>query len=104
MSASGWGWFVAWALAGALTAFALAALLSIGILIFPFAALAIFLVARSSPSATEALGLVTGAGLIGVVVWVLSRGEWDATSWLLGGIALVVSRVVAYAAVRARPA
>jgi len=104
MSASGWGWFVAWALAGALTAFALAALLSIGILILPFAALAIFFVARRSPSGTEAFGLLTGAGLIGVVVWVRSRGEWDATHWLVGGIALVASGVVAYVAVRARPA
>jgi hypothetical protein len=103
MTATGWGWFAAWAFAGALSALAFVSLFSIGILIAPFAAVAIFLAARRSPDGPEILGIVTGAGLIGLVVWILSRGEWDATPWLVGGVALTASGVVAYAAVRGPP-
>ena len=102
MTATGWPWFLAWALAGALSALALVSILSIGIFIAPLAAVAIFLVARRSSRGPEVLGLVTGAGLLGIVVWVLSRGEWDATRWLVGGVALCAVGVVAYGAARAR--
>ena len=68
------------------------------------AAVAIFLVARRSSGGPELLGLVTGAGFLGIVVWVLSRGEWDATRWLVAGIALCAAGVAAYAAARARHA
>ena len=102
MSATGWTWFLAWALAGALCALALVSILSIGIFIAPLAAVAIFLVARRSPHGPEPLGLLMGAGVLGIVVWLLSRGEWDATRWLVGGIALCAAGVVAYGAARAR--
>jgi hypothetical protein len=104
MSATGWRWFLAWVFGGALSALAFVSMLSIGIFIAPLAAVAIFLVARKSPRGPELLGLVTGAGLLGIVVWVLSRGEWDATRWLVGGVALCAAGVAAYAVARARPA
>ncbi len=103
MSASGWRWFAAWALAGALSALAFVSMFSIGLLILPFAGLAIFLTARRSPNGPEILGAVTGAGLIGLVVWLLSQGEWDATPWLVGGVALTAAGILAYATARARP-
>jgi len=102
MAATGWRWFLAWVLAGALSALALVSALSIGIFILPLAVVAIVLIARRSPRGPELLGLVTGAGVLGIVVWVLSRGEWDATRWLVGGLALAAAGVVAYAAARAR--
>ena len=104
MTATGWPWFLAWALAGALCALALVSILSIGIFIAPLAVAAIVLVARMSSGGPELLGLVTGAGFLGIVVWVLSRGEWDATRWLVGGLALCAAGVVAYGVARARPA
>ena len=103
MTATGWRWFAAWALAGALGAFTLAAVLSIGIFVAPFAALAIYLVARRA-AGPEMFGAVSGAGLIGLLVWALSLGEWDATWWLVAGLALVAAGVVPYAAAHGRPA
>ena len=103
MRREGWLVFAAWVLAGALVVFSLLGAASIGLLILPFAGLAIFLTARRSPNGPEILGAVTGAGLIGLVVWLLSQGEWDATPWLVGGVALTAAGILAYATARARP-
>jgi hypothetical protein len=69
----GWGWFAAWAGAGFLLAFSLVSAASIGLLIVPFALLALWAILRASPPRWTAFGLVSGAGSVGVLIWVLNR-------------------------------
>jgi hypothetical protein len=65
-------WFSAWAFAGALSLFSLLTGLSIGVFLFPAAALAIFWLAVSAPYWREAAGFPVGVGLvaIGIVFFV----------------------------------
>jgi hypothetical protein len=76
MSAGGgWGWFAAWAAAGALLAFSFVAALSIGLFVLPFALLACWAILRSSPPRATAFGLLSGAGLVCLVIWALNTGS-----------------------------
>jgi hypothetical protein len=99
---SGWRWFAAWALAGALVVFAFLSAASIGIFVLPFALLALVLVARSSAGGSEMLGMVAGAGLVSLLIAALAAGERSAP-WLLIGLGLVAAGVVAYAVARRLP-
>jgi hypothetical protein len=99
---SGWRWFAAWALAGALVAFAFLSAASIGVFVAPFALLAVVLVARGSAGGSEMLGVIAGAGLVSLLIAALSAGEGSAP-WLLVGLGLVTAGVVAYAAARRLP-
>jgi hypothetical protein len=99
---SGWRWFAAWALAGALLAFAFLTGFSIGLFVLPFALLALVLVARWSSGGGEMLGAVTGAGLVCLLVAALADDPGDSAPWLLAGLAFVVAGVLPYAALRRR--
>jgi hypothetical protein len=99
---SGWRWFAAWALAGALVAFAFLSAASIGLFVVPFALVALVLAARSGAGGREMLGMVAGAGLVSLLIAALNVGE-GAAPWLLVGLGLVTAGIVAYAAARRLP-
>jgi hypothetical protein len=122
-SASGWGWFGAWAVAGALATFSFLALASIGVFVLPAAALALFVVSQRSPR-LPAFGLISGAGLVLLAISWLHWGEvpcpangsfssgpgqvsvecggMDALPWLVAGLVLLFSGALAYVAVQLR--
>jgi hypothetical protein len=107
-----WGWFAAWTGAGALLAFSLVAAASIGLFVLPFALLSVWAILRASPPWPAACGLLSGAGLVGLLIWALNRdyrpcpesgeltlppsaesescGGFDATPVLLAGIVLTL--------------
>jgi len=113
---SGWRWFAAWALAGALLVFALVTGFSVGLFVLPFALLALALVAARSAGGREMFGVISGAGLTGLLVWALNVGSTpcsdssdptrvqcgglDPTPWLVGGLALVLAGIGAYVVAR----
>ena len=72
---AGWGWFAAWAGAGFLLAFSFIGAASIGLLVLPFAGLAVWAIARASPPRAAAFGLLSGAGLVCLLVWALNTGS-----------------------------
>ena len=65
----GWPWSVAWALAGAIFMFSLLTGLSIGLLLFPVATVAVFWLAANAPG-REVVGFP--AGSVAVLVAVLA--------------------------------
>lgn len=124
-SASAWGWFGAWAVAGALAAFTF--LSAVGVFVMPVAALVFWGVGNKSPQRWPAFGLVSGAGLLCLVVWLLNRayvpcpangalsgddippgqtfvecGGVDPQPWHVAAIALVVAGVGAFVLARRR--
>jgi hypothetical protein len=124
-SPSGWAWFGAWAVVGALAAFSF--LSWIGPLVLPVAGLALWAVASRSPGWSTAFGAITGAGLLCLVIWLLNRdyvpcadngalsgadirpgetsiwcGGADPQPWLVAAIVLVVAGVGAFALARRR--
>lgn len=122
--AVGWRWFAAWGLAGGLVFFALLTGLSIGIFVVPFAALAVWFVARTAGGWPELLGVAVGAGAVCLVVFVRNRdhnpcpegeitvppgqtsyscGGFDPLPWLIAGLALTVIGPAAYALARRLP-
>jgi hypothetical protein len=123
-SGAGWGWFSAWVGAGALVAFALVSAASIGLFVLPFALLALWAVLRRSPPWPTPLGLVSGAGLVCLLIWILNRdyrpcpengeltvppgatsvecGGFDALPFLAAGIVLTLAGPALFAAVRRR--
>ena len=120
----GWGWFAAWVAAGVLLAFSLVGAASIGLFVLPFAFLAVWAIARSSPPARSAFGLVSGTGLVCLAVWALNRdyrpcpesgeltvppgatsvdcGGFDALPFLVAGIVLTLAGPALFAAARRR--
>jgi hypothetical protein len=62
--ATGWRWFFAWAFAGALFTFSLITGFSIGLVLLPLAALAVFWLAATAPHAREALGFALGSAVL----------------------------------------
>jgi hypothetical protein len=66
MGARGWIWFNAWVVAGALFLFSLLTGLSVGLLLFPAAALAVLWLAVHAPYWREAAGFPVGAALVGI--------------------------------------
>jgi hypothetical protein len=120
----GWGWFAAWIGAGALLAFSLVSAASVGLFVLPFALVAVWAIARSSPPPRTAFGLVSGAGLVCVLIWALNRdyrpcpesgeltvppgatsvecGGLDAVPFLVAGIVLTLAGPVLFAAARPR--
>jgi hypothetical protein len=119
-SASGWGWFGAWTVVGALVTFSFLTGFSIGLFVLPVAVLAVWVVGSRSPSRSAAFGLISGAGFMCLVVWLLHRGDvpcpedgslsgvpgqesvgcggMDAQPWLVAAIVLVLAGVLAFAA------
>jgi hypothetical protein len=101
---SGWASFAGWALAGFLSGLATISF-AIGLLVLPFAAIAIIAVSRFAVWPAF-LGFVGGAGLVGVLVSALNFGEPsspDYYSWLATGLALAAASVIAFAVMTATP-
>ena len=73
MRPTGWRWFCAWAVAGGLLAFALLSGASIGFLMLPFAAIAVWLVGRTARMWPESLGSLAGAGALCLAVAAANR-------------------------------
>ncbi len=119
----GWRWFGAWVGAGILLAFSLVSALSIGLFVLPFALVALWAVARGSRYWPTALGLISGAGLVCLLIWALNRdyepcppggisvsaddpsssftcGGHDPLPWLVAGIVLTLAGAVAFAVLR----
>jgi hypothetical protein len=66
-----WRGFVIWTVAGGLMTFSLLTGLSIGLFIFPLAAIVLFAAARVAPRPRDSLGLFVGAALVIATVFVL---------------------------------
>ena len=123
----GWRAFAEWALALALLSFAVIALASIGMFIFPFALLAIALAARRNRAWPEgATGALTGVGAICLYVALVQRayspcsempvrirvypgesgsfscGGLEPLPFLAVGLVFVVAGVVGYLVLRRR--
>lgn len=85
--------------AGFLAAFATISF-ALGLLVLPFAVVAIGLAARVAPG-WEALGLLPGIGAMCLLIVVLDvRHERFDADWLAAGLAFVAGGVAAYAATR----
>jgi hypothetical protein len=99
----GWRWFVAWCAAGALLGFSFLTGLSIGLVLFPFAVVLLFVVAWWTPALAEMLGLLAGVGLVLLLVAAVNRDGHavDPGPWLLTGIFACALAVGAYAIVAA---
>lgn len=121
MRPSGWRWFCAWAFAGGLLVFALLSGASIGFLVLPFAALALWLVGRTARVWPEILGSLAGAGAFCLAIAASSRdyvacpdgpialgpgeesfscGGLDPVPWLIAGVVLAAAGPVLYALAR----
>jgi hypothetical protein len=122
--AVGWRWFGAWGLAGGLVFFSLLTGLSIGFLLLPFAALAVWFVARSAAGWPEILGVVLGAAAVCLAVAVTNRdytacpegpitvppgqtsfscGGLDPLPWLVAGLVLAAAGPLGYIVARRLP-
>jgi hypothetical protein len=118
MRPAGWRWFCAWAVAGGLVFLSLLTGFSIGVFILPFAALAVWFVARTARAWPELFGVGTGAGAVCLLVAALNReynpcpegpitvppgetsyscGGLDPLPWLVAGIVLGLAGAAAYA-------
>jgi hypothetical protein len=123
MRPTGWRWFCAWAVAGGLLAFALLSGASIGFLMLPFAAIAVWLVGRTARMWPEILGSLAGAGALCLAVAAANRdyvacpdgpitlgpgedsfscGGLDPLPWLVVGVVLLVAGPALYALARRR--
>jgi hypothetical protein len=120
----GWHWFSAWAAAGATFTFSLLTGLSIGLLVLPFAAALLLVVATRSPHVREALGFVLGVGAVLLLIAFVNRdyrpcpsgglsippgapagtsvscGGVDPEPWLWSGVVVATIGVAAYALAR----
>ena len=99
MRRDGWLVFAAWVLAGGLAVFSLLAAASTGLFVAPIAGLAIWLTLRLGRRWPEALGVASGAGAVCLLVASLSF-EVDSVPWLVAGLVLIATGVVAYALAR----
>jgi hypothetical protein len=70
----GWRWFLAWIAAGFLLSFSFITGLSIGLIVFPFAAASLLWVASRSPHFPEAWGFAVGIGGTALLVLLLNYG------------------------------
>jgi hypothetical protein len=114
---AGWIWFCAWAFSGGLTFFAVLTGFSIGLLLLPFGALSVVLVARWARAWPESLGVVAGVGAICLLIAALNRdyrpcpraevtlspgqsefscGGLDPKAWWIAGALLLPAASVAY--------
>ena len=65
---TGWPWFAAWALAGALVMLSLLTGFSIGLFLFPAAAFAVFWLAVNAPHARDVAGFLAGIAAVLLVI------------------------------------
>jgi len=117
-------WFGAWLAVGAAFALSFLGAPSIGLFVLPFALVLLVIVVRRSQHLPEAIGLVSGIGVMLLLVAFRNRdyepcskgfqrlapgqqsvscGGWDPHPWLYLGIGVTATGVLAYlAASRAR--
>lgn len=102
----GCGRFWLWSVAGALVTFSLLAAASIGFLVLPFAALALFFVVPRTRNRAEVLGGLVGAAAVCLAIAWIQRGPggFDGGSWLVAGIFLAVAGLAGYALLTRRHA
>jgi len=115
-------WFGAWLAVGAAFALSFLGALSIGLFVLPFALILLAIVVRRSPHLPEASGLVSGIGVLLLLVAFVNRdnvpcsangfqrlapgqqsvscGGWDPHPWLYLGIAVTAAGALAYLAAR----
>ena len=120
----GWTAFAAWGVSGALLSLSFLGAASVGLFLFPFALLAVFVTSRRASRWPEAVGVVGGAGAVFLVVAFLNRnytpcsesgaltigpgetsatcGGFDPLPWLMVGLALVTASLLGYLLARAR--
>jgi hypothetical protein len=121
----GWRWFGAWGIAGFLFTFSFLTGFSIGLLVLPFAAGALFFVASRAPHFAESIGFLGGVGSESLLVAIFNRdytpcgehaqlsippgappgtsvscGGLDPDPWLNTGIVTTAVAVAAYGAFR----
>ena len=121
MRREGWLVFAAWVLAGALLSFSVLGAASIGFFVVPFALLAFWLALRLGRGWPEALGTISGAGAVSLLIAFLNRGTMscadesltlgpgeteitcgglDPIPWLVAGLVLAAAGAIAYALAR----
>lgn len=102
--ALGCGRFWFWALAGGLFAFSVVAAASIGLFVFPFALVAIWLASRAGRIWPEALGALAGTAAVCFFIGYVQRGPGglDSFPWLVAGCVLAVAGVFGYAVLAPR--
>jgi hypothetical protein len=119
-------WLGAWLAVGAAFTLSFPGALTIGLFVLPFALVLLLIVVRRSPHLLEAIGLVSGTGVMLPLLAFRNRdyepcsangfqrlapgqqsvscGGWNPHPWLYLGIAVTAAGVLAYlAASRARP-
>lgn len=103
----GWLWFAAWSVAGTLFTFSFLTGLSIGLLVLPLAAAALFAAAALAPHLAESSGFVAGAGVTALIVSAANWGEAQSgvepMPWLIAGLALIAAAAFGYAAASRKP-
>jgi hypothetical protein len=99
MHLSGCGRFWLWSAAGALVSFSLVAAASVGFLVLPVAALALFFIVPRTRDQAEMLGALVGAAGVCFAIALIQRGPggFDARSWAVAGIVLAVAGLGGYA-------
>lgn len=80
---AGWAGFGAWTVAGAIFTLSLLTGLSIGLLLLPLVAAALYLAVRSAPDFRASLGFLAG---IGVVLLALASIHNFSIGWLIPGV------------------
>jgi hypothetical protein len=107
-------WFAGWIVVGALGALTALGALSIGIFVLPFFLLTGILVARRTRYPTDVIGLVSGIGVMLLVVAFINRdshpcvdgasfgscGGFDPHSWFIAGLGFVLGGLALYLLVR----
>ena len=121
---TGWKAFAAWGVSGALLGLSFLGAASIGLFIFPFALIAVFVTARRASGWPEAVAVLGGAGAVFLVLAFLNWnytpcsqsgaltirpgetsaecGGFDPLPWLILGLALVTASLLGYVVARAR--
>lgn len=93
----GWPWFWLWALPGFLAAFSTLSF-AIGLLVLPFALVALVGISQFSAGA-EMLGLLPGIGLMNLLIAALNVGEGTTIwTWSAAGVVFVAAGVMLYLA------
>ncbi|HUO48511.1 MAG TPA: hypothetical protein VMU09_06730 [Acidimicrobiales bacterium] len=90
-SAHGWGWFAAWAIAGAGLCVGFLGALSIGIFVLPVAVVMLVVLLRCRPAANSKAGILSGLGLPLLVVAARSGGWTPWYPWAIAGVLLVAA-------------
>ena len=113
-----WWSFFAWPIVGAALAFSILALMTIGIIVLPFALVGLFALLRWGGNRKSSAGLISGIGFPLIYIAFLNRGgpgdicrpygqggqqctqEWSPWPWLVVGLGLVILGVMLFLRVR----